>query len=79
MSFLQTTKFILTSKGVWGGILAISAGALTIFGYDLNADEQANLIEIITTLGSGIVSAVGGVLAIIGRVKATKKIRWKIK
>lgn len=63
-------KGVLASKTVWGGIIALIAGVLGIFGYTLGAEDQATLVETITA----IASAVGGLIAIIGRIVATKQI-----
>lgn len=59
-----------TSKGVWGGIVTVLALALTAFGYGIGADDQAALVDYLVSIGG----AVGGLLAIYGRVKASKKV-----
>lgn len=58
------------SKAIWGGILAIGAAVAGGFGYTVDAGTQAETQETIV----GIVSAVGGLLAIYGRIKASKGI-----
>lgn len=63
-------KGMLASKTVWGGLVALLAGVLGLFGYTVGAEDQATLVE----LAAGIASAVGGLVAIVGRVVATKKI-----
>ena len=63
-------KSLLASKTFWGGVIALLAGVLGIFGYTLSADDQQALID----LGVGIAASIGGVIAIWGRVKASKKI-----
>lgn len=55
------------SKGVWGGLAAVVAGVGAAFGLDLDAGQ---LTEVMLALGA----AVGGIIAIIGRMKASKKI-----
>ena len=67
---MEDFKSILASKTVWGAIIAIGAGIAGIFGYSIGAEDQANLVEI----GFAAASTVGGVIAIFGRVKASKKI-----
>ena len=62
------TKSLFKTKTFWGGLLALGAGVLGIFGYTLTPDAQNALME----AGVGIASTLGGVLAIYGRVKATK-------
>ena len=61
------------SKGVWGGIIAAAAGVVALFGApgwveDLLGDEQ--LPEQLAAVGA----AIGGLLAIIGRVMAKSRV-----
>ncbi len=56
------------SKTVWGGIIALLAGVLGLFGYNLVEADQAQLVEI----GSGAAVVVGSLIAIVGRVRASK-------
>ena len=64
------TKSLLSSRGVWGGIIAVLAGLLGLLGYDVDADMKGQAVELFSGVGAGI----GGVIAIVGRVLATKKI-----
>lgn len=59
------------SKSIWGGIITVLAVLLGAFGYTLTGDDQAALVEIV----SAIVGAIGGLLAIYGRVKASKTVK----
>ena len=63
-------KSIFASKTFWGGAIALLAGILGFFGYSLLPDDQAVLVD----GGTAAAAAVGGVIAIWGRVKASKKI-----
>lgn len=63
-------KNILASKTVWGGLIAVAAGLAGIFGYTIGAEDQVAIVEAVTAIGS----AIGGAIAIYGRIKATKKI-----
>lgn len=65
------TKGLLASKAVWGGIIAVLAGAAGIFGYTVSPED----VESVTTLVTGIGAAVGGLLAVYGRIRATKVIK----
>jgi hypothetical protein len=65
------TKSLLMSKTFWGAVMAIVASLVGFAGYTFGAEDQQALVEVITTVGT----AVGGVLAIYGRVKATKAIK----
>jgi hypothetical protein len=59
------------SKGVWGGLIAMLAAILGDFGYALGADDQVALADIALSIGG----ALGGLLAIYGRVKASKGVK----
>lgn len=63
-------KSILTSKTVWGGIIAIAASAAGYFGYQIDTNAQASLLDLVTS-AAGVI---GGAVAIWGRIVATKKI-----
>lgn len=63
-------KSLFTSKTVWGGIIAVAAGLAGVFGYSVSPADQVQAIDAL----SGVAAAVGGIVAIFGRVKATKKI-----
>lgn len=68
------TKPWYLSKTVLGGVIAAGAGVAGLFGINLDALTQAELLahlDMIVTAGSALV---GGVLAIYGRLKATKSI-----
>ena len=64
-------KSLFASKTFWGGVIAVLAGVLGFFGYELGGADQAKLIE----AGAAVAAAVGGVIAIWGRVKASKIIK----
>lgn len=66
----QTPKSFLQSRGVWGGAVAVLGGLGGLFGYTIPPQDAVQL----PILLSGIASSVGGVLAIVGRIKATRKI-----
>lgn len=67
---MNGTKSFLTSKGIWGGLAAVAGGGFGFAGYALSPSDAVALIG----LAQGIVSSVGGLLAIYGRVKASKRI-----
>jgi endonuclease YncB( thermonuclease family) len=64
------TKPWYASKGVWGGVVAVIAGALGLLGYTFGIEEQERLVEGILQL----IAVVGGALGLYGRVVATKPI-----
>lgn len=63
-------KGALQSKTVWGALLAVAGALAGMFHLNFGAAEQAQALDSIYA----IVSAVGGLLAVYGRVVATKKI-----
>ena len=67
---MYDVKSIFASKTIWGGLLALAASAAAIWGYSISPADQAQIVELITGFGG----AIGSVLAIYGRIVATKKI-----
>ncbi len=67
---MESVKGLLASKTVWGGLLALGAGLASIAGFTITAEDTAQLSELL----AGVGSAIGGFVAIIGRIYATKKI-----
>lgn len=64
-------KSLFASKTFWGGFIAIIAGVLGFFGYQLLPADQAALVD----GGAALAASLGGVIAIWGRVKASKIIK----
>ena len=58
------------SNGVWGGLVAVLAVVLGFFGYEIGGDVQGELVEAV----SGAVALAGALWAIVGRIRATKRI-----
>lgn len=58
------------SKAVIGGIVAIGSGVAAAFGLVVSPDDQEQIVAIVAAIGS----AVGGGLAVYGRIKASKPI-----
>ena len=56
------------SKAVWGGIIAIIAGAAAAFGYDVDAASQEQIVF-------QVVAIAGGLFGLYGRIKSTTKIK----
>ena len=55
------------SEGVWGGLAALLAGVAGMMGWEIGATEINDMLL-------SAMALIGGVLAIIGRIKATSKI-----
>ena len=67
---MYDVKSFFASKTIWGGLIALVASAAAIWGYSITPADQAQIVELITGIG-GII---GSVMAIYGRVVATRKI-----
>jgi len=59
------------SRAVWGGVIAVLSAIAGAFGYTVSPELQGELALQITAIGG----SVGGLLAVYGRVKATKSIK----
>jgi cell division protein FtsX len=81
---LTGSKPAARSLGVWGGAVAAAAGALGLIGYAVTPEQAAELgqqtdalvaaaVELVT-LFAGVASTVGGILAVVGRIRATRRI-----
>ena len=58
------------SKTLWGALVTIGSAALGLAGLELGDSDKETLIELLTSLGA----AIGGVIAIFGRVTAKSRI-----
>ena len=70
-SLLPQAKPALKSRAVIGGVIAVGAGIAGLFGVLVDAGTQASLATTVVDLAS----AIGGLLAIWGRLKATHVIK----
>ena len=64
------TKPAAASLGVWGGLVASLGGGVMIGGYLITPDD----INTALTLVAAGASAVGGLLSLWGRIRATRQI-----
>lgn len=72
-------KNAFLSKGVIGGVLASMSGVLILFGVGLTPDDAKNVgdaVDMIVEKAFAISAAVGGILAVIGRIKAETKLKF---
>lgn len=68
---MEHTKSPLLSKGVWGGVIALFATAVSFFfGIEVPEADQTVLLEAVLQ----IVAAGGSILAIIGRLVANSRL-----
>jgi hypothetical protein len=63
-------KALTLSKTFWGAVVAFAGSALTLGRYTLTPSDAAQAVDLL----SGIAGAAGSLLAIYGRVVASKKI-----
>ena len=63
-------KTLTQSKTFWGAVVALGGAALALGHYSLSSADAAQAVDLL----SGVASAVGGLVAIYGRVVATRKI-----
>lgn len=59
------------SKAVWGGIIAFLAGIAGLFGIVVPEAVQGDLTTHVTALAG----AIGGLIAVYGRIKAERKLK----
>ena len=58
------------SKTVWGSLVAIAAAVLGVWDVRVDAADQARLVELIVQA----LGAAGGLVALIGRFSASRRI-----
>jgi uncharacterized membrane protein len=68
---MQDVKPWYMSKTIIGAVITVLALVAGVFGYGIGAEDQAALADYAVTIGG----VVGGLLAIYGRVKASKDIK----
>ena len=66
---MDETKPWYTSKGVWGGVVAMILGILATAGLDIGS-EQDTIVDLLVQIGV----VVAGLLALVGRLKAKNRI-----
>jgi hypothetical protein len=59
------TKSALTSVTIWGAVISILASVARAAGFDIGNTDG---------LAESVVGVIGGVMAIYGRIRATKRI-----
>ncbi|MCC0033943.1 MAG: hypothetical protein H6887_01600 [Hoeflea sp.] len=58
------------SKTLWGAIVTIASSILGLAGLELGEADAETLTGLLTSLGA----AIGGIIAIVGRLKAKSRI-----
>ena len=67
---MNGTKPWYASKTVWGSLVAIGAAVLGLWDVDVTPAEQARAAEAVVQ----VVGALGGVIALVGRFSATRRL-----
>ena len=67
---MEDNKAWWQSKAVWGGLVAVGSAVAGAFGISVDGATQEEIVSYIV-VGAG---AVGGLVAIYGRMRAEKKI-----
>lgn len=67
---MEDSKAWYASRGVWGSLVAVGAGIAGIWGYSITEADQATVVAAV----SAIAGSVGGLVALWGRLKASKKV-----
>jgi len=70
MTDMTDVKSLFESRTIWAALLALLGGGLGVAGYGFSETDQSAALELI----SGIIAAIGGLGALYGRIKATKKL-----
>ena len=68
---MSGTKAWYESKGVWGGVVAVAVIVMGVFGYTITPEDQEKVVLALTAIGA----AAGSIVSVVGRYKATKRIR----
>lgn len=68
---MKDEKALYQSRTFWGGMVALVCAVLAIAGVDVDEGTRADMLE----CGMLIGSALGGVLAVYGRIHASKPVR----
>jgi len=68
---MQGTKNILESKTIWGGMVAVLAAVIGLGHYTISPADQAGLTDLLTN-GAAVI---GGMLAVYGRIVASKEVK----
>ena len=68
---MEENKKLYESKTVWGGVIVVLATVAGLFGFEVDNTTQAQIVDYILAA----VTAVGGLLAIWGRARASKTIK----
>jgi hypothetical protein len=69
---MDELKPLVASRTFWGAVLSLASSGLAAGHYTLTPADAASAVDIVVS----IISGVGGLVAIYGRVVASKQIAW---
>jgi hypothetical protein len=64
------TKSIFASKTFWGAAIAATGAGINLFGYTVSPADQTAAVDAV----SALITAGGSLLAVFGRIRATRAI-----
>lgn len=67
---MNEVKSLVASRTFWGAVVALAGSGLTLGHYTLTPADAAQAVDLI----AGIASGVGGLVAIAGRIAASRQI-----
>ncbi len=59
------------SRAVWGGVVAVFASCAHLAGFEIGSEDQRQIVDALIA----IAAAGGGLVAIYGRIFASKRLR----
>jgi uncharacterized membrane protein len=71
---MEETKSWWQSKTIWGAVITIIALIASLFGYQIDPQTQQIILDRTMAIVTAVGTIVGSVMAIYGRIKATKRI-----
>jgi hypothetical protein len=67
---MDGVKSLLASKTFWGAVVAGLSGLTGVLGHQIDPGDQATIVDAVSAIGA----AFGSLLAVYGRIVATKTI-----
>jgi len=72
---MDNSKPWYLSKTVWGALIVIAATLLRLTGYDVSEADLQTIVDPVINVISNTMTAIGAVMALVGRFKANKQIK----
>lgn len=71
---MDETKPWYQSTGVIGALIAVGATLAGAFGWTIDAETQKAMTADVGAIVTAAVAVAGGVLALVGRIRATRRV-----